>query len=77
MQTVTAFPLVHALALDHPEHGIVGGLIPGPGTACACSACLTPARNCAPRCVEAGRRRAQAWTLFRQPICRGLLPNRR
>ena len=42
MQTVTAFPLVHALALDHPEHGIVGGLIQGPGTACACSACLTP-----------------------------------
>ena len=36
-----------------------------------------PARNCAPRCVEAGRRRAQAWTLFRQPVCRGLLPNRR
>lgn len=42
MQTVTAFPLVHALALDHPEHGIVGGLIQGPGTASACSACLTP-----------------------------------
>ena len=42
MRTVTAFPLVHALALDHPEHGIVGGLIQGPGTASACSACLTP-----------------------------------
>ena len=42
MRTVTAFPLVHALALDHPEHGIVGGLIQGPGTECACSACLTP-----------------------------------
>jgi hypothetical protein len=36
-----------------------------------------PACNCAPRCVEAGRRRAQAWTLFRQPVRRGLLPNRR
>jgi hypothetical protein len=42
VRTVIALPLVHVLALDHPEHGIVGGLIQGPGTECACSACLTP-----------------------------------
>ena len=42
LDQLTMFPLLHSIPIDHPEHCIVAGILPGCAPNCQCSGCLTP-----------------------------------